>query len=96
MIFATMAFKHFYHDDAAWESKFYCEPCLVVSMPEIFELSSSNSRKSSPMGVNCRIFHPLLIIDDEFDSVLYYEADIYIFIGCATSAPDGSSPRGYN
>jgi hypothetical protein len=26
----------------------------------------------------------------------YCEADIFIFIGCATSAPDGSSPQGYS
>jgi hypothetical protein len=41
-----------YCDDAAWESNFCREPCLVVSIPKIFTLLSLTSRKSLPMGVN--------------------------------------------
>jgi hypothetical protein len=42
----------FYCNDAARESKFCHEPCLALSIPEIFGLFSSTSRKSLPMGVN--------------------------------------------
>jgi hypothetical protein len=34
--------------------------------------------------------------DDEVDFSSCLESDISIFIGCTTSAPDGSSPRGYS
>jgi hypothetical protein len=67
MIFSTTAFKHFIATDAAWESKFNREPCLDVSMPEIVRLSFSTSRKSLPMGVNCRVYYLVFIIDDELE-----------------------------
>jgi hypothetical protein len=39
-------------------------------MPKIVELSSSTSRKSLPMGVNCRFYYLVFVIDDEVDFVL--------------------------
>jgi hypothetical protein len=61
-------------------------------MPEIFELSSSTSRKPLPMGVNYQIYY-LAFMKSKVHS--YCEADISIFIGCATSTPNECSPRFY-
>jgi hypothetical protein len=60
----------FYRDERGLITKIYHEPCLVVSMPKIVELSSSTSRKSLPMGVNCRFYYLVFVIDDEVDFVL--------------------------
>jgi hypothetical protein len=42
----------------------------LFSMPEIIGLSSSISRKSLPMGVNCRVYYLVFITDDEVDILL--------------------------
>jgi hypothetical protein len=48
------------------------------------------------MGVKHRVYYLVFAIDDEVDFYSCIGADISIFIGCVTSAPDGSSPRGYS
>jgi hypothetical protein len=56
----------------------------------------SPSRESLPMGVKRRVYYLVFATDDEVDFYSCIGADIFIFIGCATSAPDGSNPRGYS
>jgi hypothetical protein len=56
----------------------------------------STSRESLPMGVKCRVYYLVFATNDEVDFYSCIVANICIFIGCATSAPDGSSPRGYS
>jgi hypothetical protein len=87
----------FYRDNAAWGSWLYREPYLAGSIHKIFGLFSSTSRKSIPMWVNCWFYHQVFLLlqrNSIFHS--YGEADISIFIGCTTSAPNESSPRGYS
>jgi hypothetical protein len=48
------------------------------------------------MGVKRRVYYLMFGINDEVNFNSCIEADISIFIGCATSAPDGSSPRNYS
>jgi hypothetical protein len=45
------------------------------------------------MGVKRRVYYLVLATDDEVDFYSCIGADISIFIGCMTSAPDGSSPQ---
>jgi hypothetical protein len=85
-----------YHDNTAWESKFYCEPCLAASMPKIFDLSSSTITNPSRWEWIADFIVCCLSLMMKLIVYSYYEADISIFIGCATSAPDGSNPWGYN
>jgi hypothetical protein len=56
----------------------------------------STSRESLPMGVKHRVYYLVFATNDEVNFYSCIGADISIFIGCATSAPDGSSPRGYS
>jgi hypothetical protein len=48
------------------------------------------------MGVKRRVYYLVLATDDEVNFYSCIGADISIFIGCMTSTPDGSSPRGYS
>jgi hypothetical protein len=52
MIFATTAFKLFIATMRLENQNSIVSLCLAISMPKIFELSSSTSHKSLPMGVN--------------------------------------------
>jgi hypothetical protein len=54
------------------------------------------SRESLLMGVKCRVYYLVFATDDEVDFYSCIGSDISIFIGCVTSAPNGSSPRGYS
>jgi hypothetical protein len=56
----------------------------------------STSRESLSMVVKLRVYYLVFATDDEVNFYSYIGADISIFIGCATSAPDGSSPRDYS
>jgi hypothetical protein len=48
------------------------------------------------MGVKCRIYYLVFATDDEVELLLLHYSRCLQFIGCATSAPDGSSPQGYS
>jgi hypothetical protein len=56
----------------------------------------STSRESLPMGVKRRVYYLVFATDNEVNFYSCNGADISIFIGCTTSAPGGSSPRGYS
>jgi hypothetical protein len=62
----------------------------------IHRVAFSTSRESLPTGVKHRVYYLVFATDDEVDFYSCIGADIFIFIGCATSAPNGSSPRGYS
>jgi hypothetical protein len=47
------------------------------------------------MGVKYQVYCLVFTTNDEVKFLLQ-QADASNFIGCATNAPDGSSPRGYS
>jgi hypothetical protein len=95
MIFATTTFKHVIAADTAWESNFYREPFLAVLVPETIGLLSQLVVISFWWEWNIefisRVCHQWW---SRF--LLLHWSDISIFIRCVTSAPNGSSPRGYS
>jgi hypothetical protein len=48
------------------------------------------------MGVKCRIYYLMFSTNDEVEFLLLHYSLQLQLIRCATSAPDGSSPRGYS
>jgi hypothetical protein len=48
------------------------------------------------MGVKCQVYYPVFATDDEVDFLLLHSSQELSIIGCAISAPNGSSPRGYD
>jgi hypothetical protein len=60
------------------------QPCLTVSALKIFELFNLDLYKFPPDGSNCAI--------QVFFRLLYSLYAFKNFVGCAVSAPDGSSP----
>jgi hypothetical protein len=48
------------------------------------------------MGVTCRGYYLVFATNDEVDFLLLHDSQYLLIIGCAISAPDGSSPRGYS
>jgi hypothetical protein len=47
------------------------------------------------MGVKCRVHYLVFTTDDEVQFLLFHCSQQLSIIGCTTSTPDGSSPRGY-
>jgi hypothetical protein len=78
------------------ENSIFWEPCLAISIPEIITLliqvvanpSDGNEKESLLSGVHHRWFSQ--------KNYSWLRANACNFIRCATSAPDGSSPRGYS
>ncbi len=59
---------------------------------------SSGTRTAFPMGVAPEATAKdlcLVVGSTPYAAILSFSLDLFISIGCATSAPDGSSPRGY-
>jgi hypothetical protein len=75
---------------------FYREPCLAISMPEIFGLFSQLVANLSRWEWKGEFI--IWCLPPMMDSSFYScrRANACNFIGCASSAPDGSRPRGYS
>jgi hypothetical protein len=74
---------------------------IIESLVWLFQCPKSSgcfstSHESLPLGVKHRVYYLVFTTNDEVNFYSCIGADISIFIGCATSTPDGSSPRGYS
>ena len=71
----------------------------ILSCSSIFPLLiSSGTRTAFPMGVAPEATAKdlcLVVGSTPYAAILSFSLELFISIGCATSAPDGSSPRGY-
>jgi hypothetical protein len=79
-----------------YEKNIFRDPCLAIIIPKNFGLLSSTVCNFLLMGVKCRVHYLVFTTDDEVDFLLLQNSRIFFNIGCARSAPDGSSPRGYS
>jgi hypothetical protein len=83
-----------YRDERGLRIKFLSKALFGCFSVRNHRVAFSTSRESLPMGVKRRVYYLVFTTDDEVDFYSCIGADIFIFIGCAISAPDGSSPRG--
>ena len=67
-------------------------------MLTILFIISSGTRTAFPMGVAPEATAKdlcLVVGSTPYVAIFSFFLEVFISIGCATSAPDGSSPRGY-
>jgi hypothetical protein len=81
-----------YHGERGLRIKFLSRALFGYFSAQNHWVAFSTSRESLPMGVKRRVYYLVFATDDVVDFYSCIGADISIFIGCGTSAPDGSNP----
>jgi hypothetical protein len=85
-----------YHGGRGLRIKFLLRGLFGCFSAQNHQVAFSTSHESLPMGVKRRVYYLVFATGDVVNLYSCIGANISIFIGCTTSTPDGSSPRGYS